>query len=515
VQFFREGARRIMPGMNIALWLEIAILAYSVIVTLITDWIAVSFRRVRLRPKLTLRSFIDIVASLVWVVLLYVFGVLAIRYIERMPSAVVGYAAFAVSGFLLSLGRAYLYRRVQERRKPEQRIDWKRLVPNLIHNSSYLLSTLVLFLALCWLRGVPAAPILFIPLFIGAILPDLDSRESLPGRLIPWIPKWLEVHFGHLEEWHTPAAAALVALISAPLIPLIGVQAWYLVPFGFLSHLLFDLLAPQGIMLFWPLSRTRYGVFEGVIQSPGCRAERLLTAGLAFIAILLLFVVDLGAAKPTPTPAPSYQQTLDRYYSMRGINQVFAYIDGSWQLSGQPIRGWFEILNASGDTYIVLDRFTGEIFTAGQGASDNVYANRIVLQTGPTVLVKSVESHLENQALADALGIVYEMQAEPGLLHIYATGSVLPVPQAGEGLALQQDYSLTTLQKIQAQQDGSFRLYYLSAAELIQLANLRVELGDLIITATYARPASGPTATPLPPLPVDEEPEGSLPQNKQ
>jgi membrane-bound metal-dependent hydrolase YbcI (DUF457 family) len=496
-----------MPGMNISLWILIGVVAYSVTVTLITNWLATGLRRVKLPPSLTLRSLLDVVASLVWLGLLYVSGVLAIRYVERMANAALGYALYATLGFLLSWGRAVLYRRMRVQRGPAQSITRASMVSRLVHNLTYLLFALVLYLVLSWLLSLAVKPILLLPLFIGALLPDLDSKDSLPARLVPWIPKRLEGQFGHLEEWHTPAAAVLVAVVSAPLIAVVGVRAWYLVPFGFLSHLLLDLLAPKGVMLLWPLNRTRYGVFGGVIESAGGRAGRVLAACLAVTAIVLLFAVDFGPDQPAPVAAPSYQQTLDSYYSMRGRNQVFAYIDGSQQLSGLPIRGWFELLNATGESYIVLDRFSGEIFRAGRNAGDNVYLDRIVLRAGSSVLVKPVELHLENEFLSDALGILYNMQREPGLLHIYVSGNVvLPDAQSSDGPTLRQDDSLTTLRKIQSHEDGSYSLHYLSAAESIQLGNLRVETGELIIVATYARPASGPTATPLPPLPSAEEP---------
>jgi inner membrane protein len=491
--------------MNISPWLMTGILAYGIAVTVFTNWLGAGLKRVALPPSLTLRSLIDFVASLVWVGLLYVFGVLAIRYIERMPSATVGYALFAALGFLLSWGRAVLYHRVQTQRGPAQPIDRKKLASCLVHNLSYLLFALVLYLTLFWLLNLPVDPLLLIPLFIGALLPDLDSSGSPLGRLLPWMSRRIEKRIGHLQQWHTPAVAALVALILAPLIPLIGVQAWYLIPFGFLSHLVLDLLAPKGIMLAWPLNRTRYGIFGGMVDFPGCRPERILAASLAVVALVLLFAVDLGPVEPAPTPAPTFAQTLDNYYSLRGRNQAFAYIDGSWQLSGQRISGWFEILNASGESYIVLDRFSGKIFQAGRNAGDNVFLNRIVLRTGPSILVKPVELHLKDQPLADGLGIVYDMQNEPGLLHIYTSGNmVLPDTQSSDAPTLWQDHTLTGLQRIQQQGDGSYSFQYLTAAELIDLASLRVESASLMIVATYERPASGPTATPLPPLPSSE-----------
>ncbi len=485
--------------MNIEPWMWAGVLAYSITVTLGTNWLVTGFERPTLPRRVTLQCAASVLASLLWILMVSVFSVLAIRYTKRMPSVVVGYMLFGMLGLLISWIRAFLFRRAQILGLAERRSDWQDLASVLVHNLTYVLFASVVYLAILSLLRQPIDAMRLIPLYIGAFLPDLDSRDSLPGRLVPWIARRLEKRLGHSEEWHTPAATALVALVTAPLIWPYGVQAWYLIALGFLTHLLLDMLAPRGVMLLWPWHRTRYGVFGGVVQSPGCTAERRIAASLAITALILLFVVDLRHLDPPPAPAPSYEQTLDRYFSMRGKTQVLGYIDGSWQISGRPISGWFEILNASNESFIVLDRYSGTIFTAGRSGEDNVYLNRIVLQGGPSILIKPVEIHLERQPLADALDIVYEMQQESGLQHIYVSGELLlPIQQSADEPQLQADHSQTELRRILVRGLGRYSLRYLSAADLIGLGDLQVETAELVIVATYARPATGPTVTPLP-----------------
>ena len=487
--------------MNIAPWVLVGVIAYSITATQVANWLVAGFDRPKPIRPVSLNSAVSVLSNLLWIFLLSVFGVIALRYAERMVNVALGYVLLGISGFLLSWIRAHLYRRVQSSvsRNPP---GWQGIASVLIHSLTYVLFASVLYLATLGLLNQPVDLVLLIPLCIGALLPDLDSRALLPGRLIPWISKPLEAELGHLEEWHTPAAAAFLALVTSPLLLLVGVQAWYLIPLGFLSHLLLDLLAPRGIMLLWPWRNTRYGLFGGMIGAPGGQAERLIAAGLAVIGLILLFTVEIERQEAPSAPTPSYEQTLEHYYSMRGKNQVFAYLDGSWQLSGLPISGRFEILNARDQSYIVLDRYTGKVFTAGRAGEDNVYLNRVILQSGPSVLIKPIEIYLEHQSLGDAADTVYEMQRDPGLQHIYVTGDlVLSTLNDTASSALQADYSQTHLRQIQEHGMGRFSLHYLSAAELLELADLRVETADLIITGTYARPATGPTVTPLPPIP--------------
>jgi inner membrane protein len=467
-------------GMSFDLWVVLGLLAFSVIVTLGTNWLVARFRHAM--PGWG-RAPGAILASVIWIALVTAAGLLAVRYIERIDNAAVGYLLFGLGAFLLSLLRAFVYH------PPPSGVD--ALSSYLVHNLLYLLVAASFYLALSWLSGHPAEPLLLIPLFFGALLPDLDTHASPLGRLVPFISRRLEAWLGHGQELHTPAAAALVALVTAPLLLFASAQVWYVMPLGFLSHLIVDMLAPQGLMLFWPITRRRYFLF-GFLSEPGGPAERRLAAGLIVVLAALLLVVDWGPEPAPPVAQPTYEQNVERYYSLRGRNRVFARIEGSWQATGRRWSAYLEILNATGESFTLWDSFTGEIFTAGRTPEDNFYLSSISLVTGEEVRVKPVEVNLENQRLADALPVVYQMQREPGLLYIYISGDVITPDR------LHTDYAQTSLRKVQAQDTGQYTLHYLTAAEFIELAAAQVERADLTITATYATSPAGPTATPLP-----------------
>ena len=497
-----------MLGMTIDPKISASLLAFSVAATLVTNWLAAGLRRPTWPRRISLADGVAMIASLVWILFVYLAGVIATRYIERIEHAALGTLAFGLGALLLSWIRAVLYRRMRTRQKErKQKEEGIKLLGFWIHHAIYLLFPMVVFLTMSWLYHRRADPLLLIPLGIGALLPDLDSRTSPLGRLLPFVSRRLETRIGHLQEWHTLAANALVALLTIPLIWLLDVQVWYLISLGFLSHLMLDLVTPQGIMLFWPLTHTRYNIFRGALESPGSQSERWLAAGLTVTAVLLLFAVDTGSPSPPATPAPSYTQTLEHYYSMRGNNQVFAYVEGTWQVTGRRISGWLEVLNATGESFILLDRYDGKVFTGGRGAHDNLYLNRITLRTGPSVRIKPSEIQLKDQPLATGLAVLYEMQREPGLEHIYVSGDVVvPVLPDAVGPALPTDYAQTSLRHIQPHDPGHYTLHYLTASDLIALGNVLVETADLVIVATYVSADDRPTVTPLPSPPNTPEP---------
>jgi membrane-bound metal-dependent hydrolase YbcI (DUF457 family) len=472
------------------------LLAFSAAVTIFTNWLAARFSR----PNTTSpRSVRTLTADVVWISLVFLAGLIAARYIERMPSSALGFAVFGLVMFCLSLGRAALYRRASEAYETGE-LASAQLANGVVHNLTYILAAVIIYLSFCVILRRPADPLLFIPLCAGALLPDLDSQETLLGRNLRPISRWLEGRFGHRQGWHSLAACLMVTLAAAPLIPLIGIQGWYVIPLGFLSHLVVDLFTPLGVMLAWPFIRTRYTIATGWVPAHSRRSGRALTAALATAAIVLLVAVGTGRTPPArPGPSPSYEATLDRFYSLRGRRLVYANVDGTWQATGRRIADRFEVLNASGTSLIMLDRYTGKVFTAGRNPSDNLYLNGINLQEGTPARVKPVEVELRNQRLVDALPIVYEMEREPGLEHIYVSGDlVLADDQDAPGLTLEQDLAQTRLRRIQDHGDGHFSLHYIAASELIELANVWIEMGELTLVATYASPPTGPTVTPLP-----------------
>jgi membrane-bound metal-dependent hydrolase YbcI (DUF457 family) len=444
-------------SMHFDLWLVAALLAFSVGVTLLANWLVTR--------RLVFLSVGEGVASLVWLALVFVASLYAARYAERFAAAYLIYGLVILG---LSLLRAWLYQRSAT---PPMPIDW----PGRVRRLTYPVGALVVYLTWCWLLRRSAQPLLLLPLGFGALLPDLPP--SLRAKRSN--PLW--------EAGHTPAAAAALALVTSPLILLVGAAAWRLFLLGFLCHLALDLFRSPGVRLLWPLRTQAYQVH--VAEQT---AERWLPLGLALAALVLVLTVEFGPVPTPAAPAPSYEQTVARYYSLRGRNRVFAQIEGSWQTSGRRWGGYFEVLNASDESFLILDNFTGHIFRAGRSPEDDFYLSSISLAVGDAVRVKPVEVHLADQPLAEALSVLYQMQRETGLLTIFVSGDVRTAA------SLPLDEAQDRLPKIQSGEPGQYTLHYLTAAELIALAGVPVETADLVIFATYASPAVGPTVTPLP-----------------
>ncbi len=100
-------------------WVVLGLFVFAVIVTPAAGWL-VARRRLSQnchpedvkRPK-DLRA---LPAGLVWVLIVFVAGLIAARYIERIPYTVAGYGVFGLAAFLMSVVRALLYQRIRATR---------------------------------------------------------------------------------------------------------------------------------------------------------------------------------------------------------------------------------------------------------------------------------------------------------------------------------------------------------------------------------------------------------------
>ncbi len=145
---------------------------------------------------------------------------------------------------------------------------------------THLVAGQTAYLAVCAASGNPPAISESLVALAAAMLPDLDSRQSYIGRLIPPLSTWIGTRFGHRTMTHSLAAQVVVLTI-----------AWFLLPTGYfialaagwISHSVADMMTRSGVCWFWPsLARC---VLPG---NPRYRMEVLGHGELWFLSIMVL-----------------------------------------------------------------------------------------------------------------------------------------------------------------------------------------------------------------------------------
>lgn len=119
-------------------------------------------------------------------------------------------------------------------------------------------------------------------LFLGTILPDIDTTSSRLGKKTPFFLKPLRLLIKHRGFFHSVLAGLLLAYLIAFLAPikysLVFLLAYFL-------HILLDGFTPKGVKAFWPLPFR----FKGRIRT-GKLEESFLCLVFLVSDIILLFI---------------------------------------------------------------------------------------------------------------------------------------------------------------------------------------------------------------------------------
>lgn len=117
----------------------------------------------------------------------------------------------------------------------------------------------------------------------AALLPDIDHPNSTIAHRIPG-SGIVSLFVQHRGATHSLLALAAASAAEHTVLPL---ALWIPAAAGYASHLLLDLITPEGIPLLWPISRARTavplvrtgGLIEHAIVLPGLLAVVFLSIG--------------------------------------------------------------------------------------------------------------------------------------------------------------------------------------------------------------------------------------------
>lgn len=119
---------------------------------------------------------------------------------------------------------------------------------------------------------------------LGSVLPDIDSPKSLVGKYVPVIPQILP----HRTITHSGMVCALLWMLC----PAVG--------FGAAIHLFLDMFNPEGVPIFWPISKKfRVPIVSYIIPSGGL-IDTAIGVALVFFNVYLYWPIVLGHAFPYP-----------------------------------------------------------------------------------------------------------------------------------------------------------------------------------------------------------------------
>ncbi|MBN8594002.1 MAG: metal-dependent hydrolase [Anaerolineae bacterium] len=151
--------------------------------------------------------------------------------------------------------------------------------------TSHMLIGAAAGLGAAYLLQAPAPLELMAVATFTALLPDIDHPQGTLRRKIPLVDDLLLFWLPHRGITHTVLAVALVAVICNLLhtAGLLSVDLCVAAVFGYISHLVADLMTVSGLKVWWPLSDETYHLWPG-----------LRTGGITESLVCLVVFVGIG-----------------------------------------------------------------------------------------------------------------------------------------------------------------------------------------------------------------------------
>lgn len=250
----------------------------------------------------------------------------------------------------------------------------------------------------------------------AALIPDLDSRQSYAGRLLPPLSGWLERQVGHRTVTHSLLAQALAAAL-----------AWALLPFGYLlalaagwvSHTLADMMTPAGVAWLWPA--------RGRCVLPGNPRYRMATMGrgelgflivmaLAGLALMPLARTGEGTTGLIRSAFGDVAAARAEYDAGKGSHAFTLEVRGRDNRSYADISGRYPVIGPFGEAGLLLASEDGPRSLCRAGGCD-WYAEHAVLARGAPEVTASFALNAP-QTTAAALAEALDPLAETGQVYV-------------------------------------------------------------------------------------------------
>jgi len=254
---------------------------------------------------------------------------------------------------------------------------------------------------------------------VGSQLPDLDTTESLAGRVVFPIAWAIEKRFPHRTITHSFLSTGIVGILAAPLWGL-GWRYWAAVVIGQFVGWFADSFTRAGVTAFYPNPAR--------LVIPGNPKARLRSGSqleywvLGIALFLAIAVVNLnssgGISEQFSRLLFNDPATAGVLFGKYGSDRLI-YIDvqGMNVATSQPVAERFVMLEASGNTLIAESRENGRLYKIGNAPDVQIQPHSVKAEVGAAVKISSRESDPND------IGVLDWLQGMPQ--DAYLSGSLL------------------------------------------------------------------------------------------
>jgi len=239
---------------------------------------------------------------------------------------------------------------------------------------------------------------------IGSQLPDCDTTESMAGKIVYPIARFLEERFPHRTVTHSFLSSAVLAIASSPLLYFHHWQFWAALNIGHFCGWFSDCFTKSGVSAFWP-SPSRL-VIPGNpkarlrSQSP---AEYWVLGITVFLAIASINLSSAGGvteqfAKSFFPDAATTVSLFEKYGSQQAI---FVAVQGIHSHTSQAIDGKYVVIEANSNDLLAESLESGRLYKIGTSPDVQIRPTKIKTRLGDRLSITANEMSLQDIAVSD------------------------------------------------------------------------------------------------------------------
>jgi len=230
------------------------------------------------------------------------------------------------------------------------------------------------------LLGLEITPEAALAAAIGALLPDIDARNSAMGLLLFPLTKALRARgLRHGTYTHSllalPIVFSLFVLLPTSVQPQ-GFSTYLAVALGYVSHFFGDAMTKRGVSLLYPIRPNESFVYPWNPRwrvKAHSRGEFWIFLPAALLGLILVPVGHPGLVEMMKEKVTSPSNAVEVYYSLKGEYVAYAKIKGVWRDTQMPLEVTAPVVGAMGHDELLV-YLGGDVYRVGRRSGAGIYS---------------------------------------------------------------------------------------------------------------------------------------------
>lgn len=239
---------------------------------------------------------------------------------------------------------------------------------------------------------------------VGSQFPDLDTTESIAGRVLYPVSSFIQARYAHRTITHSFISTLAIAFLALPMWYFIGWQYWAALVLGQFTGWFADCFTKSGCAAFFPNPAR--------LVIPGNPKVRLGTGSpteywiLGTVVLLAIASINLssagGVSESFATAFFNDSSTAAGLFHKYGSSRVVSVeVVGMNARTSRAVSDSFTVLEAAGTDIVGESKTSGKVYRIGSSPFVQIQPTSVKTQVGSAIAIKISEQNLAEIAVSD------------------------------------------------------------------------------------------------------------------